>query len=125
MSLFLESVWDFRMSFVPEIHRVVGRSQQEGLSRRQAAARFGVADQHGDRLGNRYPETGSVAPGKMGGHRKLFGRTGTLVERCQQPDFTLRRLMAELAERGVKVDYRAVWQFVTRGLRYKKNAVRP
>jgi transposase len=40
-------------------------------------------------------------------------------------DFTLRGLVAELAERGLKVDYRTVWNFVhAEKLRYKKNTHR-
>ena len=36
-------------------------------------------------------------------------------------DFTLRGLQAELAGRGVKVDYRTVWNFVrAEGLSFKK-----
>jgi putative transposase len=35
-----------------------------------------------------------------------------LLERTKEKDFTLRGLVAELAERGLKVDYRTVWSFV-------------
>src|SRR5262249_18710703 len=52
-------------------------------------------------------ETGSVAPGKMGGHRPklISGRHRTwLLQRIKEGDFTLRVLVAELAERGLKVD---------------------
>jgi putative transposase len=35
-----------------------------------------------------------------------------LLERTKARDFTLRGLVAELAERGLKVDYRAIWNFV-------------
>src|SRR5712692_2746466 len=35
-----------------------------------------------------------------------------LLQRCRKADFTLRGLVAELAERGLKVDYRTVWEFV-------------
>ena len=36
-------------------------------------------------------------------------------------DFTLRGLVAELAERGMQVDYRTVWEFVhAEGLTHKK-----
>jgi transposase len=39
-------------------------------------------------------------------------------------DFTLRGLQAELAERGVKVDYRTVWNFVrAEGLSFKKSVL--
>ncbi len=48
-----------------------------------------------------------------------------LVERCRERDFTLRGLVAELAERGLKVDYRSVWEFVhAEALSFKKNAAR-
>ena len=63
----------------------------------------------------RVATTGSVAPGEIGGHKpkKIAGRIATaLVGRCRERDFTLRGLVAELAERGLKVDYRSVWEFV-------------
>ena len=63
----------------------------------------------------RFRETGSVEPDQIGGHRpkKIAGpHRDWLVERCRTADFTLRGLVAELAERGLKVDYRAVWDFV-------------
>jgi hypothetical protein len=48
-----------------------------------------------------------------------------LVERCREKDFTLRGLVAELGERGLKVDYRSVWAFVhAEKLSHKKNADR-
>jgi putative transposase len=51
----------------------------------------------------------------MGGHKpkRLVGaHRDWLVERCRNQAFTLRGLVDELAERGVKVDYRSVWNFV-------------
>jgi putative transposase len=42
------------------------------------------------------------------------------MQRCRQ-DFTVRGLVAELAERGLKVDYRTMWEFVhAEKLSYKK-----
>jgi transposase len=74
----------------------------------------------------RYRETGSVAPGQMGGHkpRAIRGEHERwLVERLGEP-FTLRGLVRELACRGLKVDYRSVWSFVhERKLSFKKTAV--
>ena len=71
-----------------------------------------------------FRRTGSVAPGKMGGHRpkKLIGTWREwLLERCRARDFTLRGLVAELGERGMRVDYRTVWEFVhAEGLTHKK-----
>jgi transposase len=44
-----------------------------------------------------------------------------LLARCRAGDFTLRGLVAELTERGLKVDYRSVWAFVhAEALSYKK-----
>jgi putative transposase len=38
------------------------------------------------------------------------------VDRCRDRAFTLRGLVGELAERGLKVDYRVVWSFGHRQL---------
>ena len=104
--------------------RVVLAVEHEGLSRRQAAARFGVGVKTAISWVRRYRETGSVAPGKMGGHRKktLSGPwRDWMLARCAEKDFTLRGLVAELGELGLKVDYRSVWEFVhAEGLSHKK-----
>jgi putative transposase len=95
--------------------RVVAAVLQEGMSRHKAAARFGVGYATAIEWVKRFLETGSVAPGQMGGHkpRAIAGEhRDWLVERCREKDFTLRGLVAELADRGLKVDYRSVWQFV-------------
>ena len=71
--------------------------------------------EHGDHLGASVPTDGSVAPGKMGGHKPkaIAGEhRAWLLQRIKERDFTLRGLVAELAERGLKVDYRSVWNFV-------------
>jgi putative transposase len=104
--------------------RVVAAVEREGLSRRQAAERFGVGVSTAIAWVRRSRETGSVAPGKMGGHRPkaLSGAWREfLIARCGEKAFTLRGLVAELAELGLKVDYRSVWEFVhAEGLSYKK-----
>jgi putative transposase len=104
--------------------RVVGAVEREGLSRRQAAARFGVSYSSAIEWVKRHRRTGSVRPGQMGGH-KPKGISGSyrdwLIERCRSADFTLRGLVRELGERGLKVDYRSVWDFVhAEKLSYKK-----
>src|SRR3954462_13578614 len=55
--------------------RVVAAVAQEGLSRRQAAARFGISDSTAINWLKRVATTGSVAPGQIGGHnpRKIAG----------------------------------------------------
>ena len=94
--------------------RVVAAVAQEGLSRRQAAARFGVSDSTAINWLKRVATTGSVAPGQIGGHKpkKIAGQHRDWLWGGQGRDFTLRGLVAELAERGLKVDYRSVWEFV-------------
>ncbi len=104
--------------------RVVMAVEEGGLSRRQAAERFDVAISTAINWVRRYHETGSVAPDKMGGRRpkKIVGAyRAWLLERCRKKDFTLKGLVGELAERGLKVDYRTVWNFVHgEKLSYKK-----
>ena len=108
--------------------RVVG-AVETGESCRSAALRFGVAISSAVKWSQRYRATGSVAPAKMGGHRKrlLDPHRAFIVERIgQTPHLTLHGLKDELAARGVKVSHDTVWQFLRReGLRFKKNAVGP
>jgi transposase len=95
--------------------RVVAAVETGGLSCRQAAARFGVGVSTVIAWVRRFRETGSVAPGQMGGHRPkaIVGEHQSwLLERIKGKDFTLRGLVAELFARGLKVDYRSVWEFV-------------
>lgn len=70
-------------------------------------------------------ETGSLTPGKVGGHKKrtLSGPPADwLRARIASGPVTLRGLTAELAARGVKTDRRAVWVFLrAEGLSFKKN----
>jgi len=107
--------------------RVVGAVERDGLSRRQAAERFGVAASTAINWIKRFHDTGSVAPGQMGGHvpKKIRdGHRDWLLERCrEEKGFTLQGLVAELAEqRGLQVDYRTVWTFVhEEKLSFKKN----
>jgi len=105
--------------------RVVAAVDPGGLSCHRAAAQFGVGVNTAILWVRRFRETGSVAPGQMGGHKpkKISGKhRDWLLERTKARDFTLRGLVAELAERGLKVDYRAVWNFVhAEKLSFKKN----
>ena len=104
--------------------RVVAAVDPGGLSCHRAAAQFGVGVNTAILWVRRFRETGSVAPGQMGGHKpkKISGKhRDWLLERTKARDFTLRGLVAELAERGLKVDYRSVWEFVhAENLSFKK-----
>jgi transposase len=109
--------------------RAVGAVEREGLSRREAAARFGLGVSTVISWLRRYRDTGSVRPGQMGGHkpRKICGDHRVwLLARCRERDFALRGLVAELGERGLAVDYRSVWEFVhAEKLTYKKRRWSP
>ena len=86
--------------------RVVASVELEGMSCRQTAARFGVAISTVVKWVRPFRGTGSVAPGQMGGHRrkKISGaHHDWLVARCGGKAFTLRGLVAELGERGLRV----------------------
>jgi len=85
------------------------------LSCHRAAAQFGVGVSTAIRWVERLRNTGSVAPSKIGGYkpRAIAGEHRTwLLARIKEKDFTLLGLVGELAERGLKVDYRSVWTFV-------------
>jgi putative transposase len=95
--------------------RVVAAVKSGGMSCNRAAKQFGVGISTAINWMKRLRETGSVAPGKMGGHKpkKIAGEHRRwLLQRIKGGDFTLRGLVAELAERGLEVDYRSVWEFV-------------
>ncbi len=95
--------------------RVVASVVKEGLSRNQAAKRFGVGISTAINWVRRFVESGSVAPSKIGGYRQKVIKgeyREWLLTRVKEKDFTLRGLVAELAERGLKVDYKTMWNFV-------------
>ena len=99
-----------------------------GESCRSAAARFDVSVSSAIKWSRRYRQTGSVAPGQMGGHRRpvLSDHRSFILERVREtPHLTLHGLKDELAARGVKVSHNAVWLFMKReGLSFKKSPVR-
>lgn len=102
---------------------------EAGHSCRSVAERFDVAVSSVVKWSQRYRATGSVAPGKMGGHRRrVLEPHRALIEELinRTPHLTLHRLQDILTAHGVAVSHNAVWQFLRReGLSFKKNAVRP
>jgi putative transposase len=108
--------------------RVVTAVLEGGLSRRKAASQFAVGISTVINWVRRFRETGSVLPGQMGGHKPkaIAGEhRAWLLFRIKEKDFTLRGLVTELAQRGLKVDYKTVWNFVhTEKLSFKKNRAR-
>ena len=104
--------------------RVVAAVLEGGLSCHRAAAQFDVAVSTAVNWVRRFRETGTVTPGQIGGHRPrtIQGEHEIwLAARLTERSFTLRGLVAELAERGLTADYWAVWTFVhEHGLTHKK-----
>jgi transposase len=85
-----------------------------GQSCRAVAATFKVSVASVVKWSQRFRATGSAAARPMGGNRPyvLAGEREWLLARLSEtPDVTLRALLAELAERGIKVSYYAVWHF--------------
>lgn len=108
--------------------RAVAAVLKDGLSRHMAAARFGLGVSTVIRWVRRFEETGSVSPAQIGGYKPKAIRgehEAWLRDRLAKEPFTVRGLVAELAERGLKVDYHSAWNFVhAEKLSFKKNRSR-
>ena len=84
---------------------------QSGESCRAVALRFGVAVSSVVKWSQRFRETGSVAPGKMGGHRRrvLEPHRALILEQIERtPHLTVRGLRDILQARGIMVSRHAV-----------------
>src|SRR5437763_915101 len=107
--------------------RVVG-AVAAGQSCRAVAVTFKVSVASVVKWSQRFRATGSAAAHKVGGRRPyaLAGERAWLLGRLsEKPDITLRALAAELAERGIKVSYFAVWHFFEHeGISFKKKPAR-
>ena len=99
-----------------------------GRTCRDVAETFCVSVSSVVKWTQRYRKTGSVAPDKMGGHRRsvLDAHRDFIREHIQQTSHvTLHGLKEELSARGVVVSHNAVWLFLRReGLSFKKKPVR-
>ena len=98
-----------------------------GEATRLVAKRFGIAVSTVVKWHQRWRETGSVAPAKMGGHRPFIldpHRDFIVDEINRTPHLTLSKLQDMLAKRSVHVSHDTVWRFLHRkGLSFKKNTV--
>jgi transposase len=99
-----------------------------GESCRAVAATFKVSVASVVKWSQRFRTSGSAAAKPMGGNRPyaLACERAWLLKRItEQPDITLRALLAELAERGITVSYYAVWHFFEHeGISFKKKPAR-
>ena len=96
-----------------------------GETLRQVAVALSVPPSSVVKWSQRRRASGSAAPGKMGGHvpRKIQGEHEVwLRARMAEAPFTLRGLVAEPAERGLRADCRTMWAFAhSVGISFKKN----
>jgi transposase len=99
-----------------------------GESCRAVAATFKVSVASVVKWSQRYRATGSAAARPIGGNRPYVlasERDWLLTRLAEQQDITLRALLVELAERGIKVSYYAVWHFFEHeGISFKKKPAR-
>ena len=108
-----------------ELRERAVRFVSAGESRHAVAKRLGISVSCVVKWLARHRDTGTVKPAKIGGHvtPKIAGaqRDWVLVQ-IKSRDVTLQGLADGLAVRGLKVDYRTMWNFVHReGLSFKKN----
>jgi transposase len=107
--------------------RVVG-AVESGVSRRKAAAVFGVGIATVIEWMRVWRNSGRLEAKPMGGdhNSRLKEERVWLLERiAAAPDLTLEEIRAELAARGKPVGYGTVWRFfAAEGISFKKNRAR-
>ena len=111
-----------------DLRERVVRAVEGGLSRRKAAAVFGVGIATVIEWLKVWRASGRLEAKPMGGDRnsRLKEERAWLLERiAAAPDLTLEEIRAELAERGKPVGYGTVWRFfAAEGISFKKNRAR-
>jgi transposase len=101
-----------------------------GLSRRDAASRFGVAPSTAIKWVAQWRRTGHVRPRAQGGDKRshrIESRADEILALVEAtPDITLVELTAHLADRhGLKVAPSTIWRLLDRhGMTFKKNRAR-
>ncbi len=101
-----------------------------GLSRRAAAARYGIAPSTAIRWDIERRTTGSFAPKPQGGDmrsRNLEGNAEVIHAALEEtPDMTLAELCVHLSGRGVAASSSSLWRFFQRhGITRKKRPATP
>jgi transposase len=102
----------------------------EGNTRRETAARFGIAPSTVVKWMRRWRETGSVAPARQGGDRRsqrIEAHADEILGLiAATPDLTLKEMVAHLARvHGKSFAHSTVWRLLDRhGITFKKNRAR-
>ena len=89
-----------------DLRERIVRAVAQGSSARQAAQRFEVSPSAAVKLMQRVRQTGSTAPGQIGGFRRplLEPHADALREMVEsKKGITLREIQARLAEQGIEV----------------------
>ena len=106
--------------------RVVARALG-GESIRTIAAAFSISPSSVSKWTTRFRTTGSAAPAQFGGYKRVIleaHRAYVHTRFAEDPELTLRGLQKDLASRGIKVSYGAIWSFVhSQGLSFKKTVL--
>ncbi len=116
-------------SYSTDLRVRVIKSISGGLTRRKAAARFGVGVSTAVKWYQRYRDTGEIAARKQGqpGGSKLDAHEAFILALVRErADISLAEIAARLAEkRAVSVCPATVWYFFERrGISFKKNRAR-
>ena len=113
-----------------DLRRRVVTAVDDGMSRRGAAKRFGIAPSTAVKWVRAWRLTGSYRPRPQGGDRRSQ-RIGARAEAVlalveETPDMTLSEIAAHLeSEHGLRVSQSTVWRFFhRRGITFKKNRAR-
>lgn len=102
-----------------------------GMSRRQAAERFGVSAASAIRWHKQFSDTGTDQSDKQGGDRRskhIDTHAATILALYQTtPDITLTEIKVWLAESGIQAGIGTLWRFFDRhGItRKKRRRTRP
>jgi transposase len=101
-----------------------------GMSRRSAAARFGVAVSTAIKWVDQWRRTGDVRPRPQGGDyrsQRIEAHAGEILALIEaRPDITLGEIALHLGEtHGLRVAQSTVWRLLDRhGITFKKNRAR-
>ena len=113
-----------------DLRRRVVAAVDNGMSRRAAAVRFGIAPSTAIKWLQQWRRTGSVQPRPRGGDKRshrLVSHAAEILARIEAtPDITLAEIVAHLQQtHGLAVAPGTVWRLLDRhGLSFKKNGAR-
>jgi transposase len=97
--------------------RVVDAVETQGMSRRGAAARFGIGIRTAVRWVSDFRASGSASPRRMGNPSppKLTAHRDVVLRLLdKRPDITIEALRHELAAQGIVVGYGSIRRFFQR-----------